>query len=364
VVFRVLAAILAAAPGWLSARQPPEAAPAVRVAFTGDVTLGHHFEEYFRERVASGASRAEMLDYPFRNVRGILAAADVAVINLECPFTEETDSIEKAFAFRASPELADILPRAGIDVAVLANNHAMDHGWPGLADTLAALAGRGVAAFGAGADLAAARSGTVVERGGIRIGLLGYLYLGPRPIEPPVLWATDGTPGVAGVVGATERMAAMVKGDVGRMRRRADVVVVTFHWGREGHHRPTPYQRTLAHAAVDAGARLVVGHHPHVLQGVEIYRGAPIAYSLGNLVFGGNWNPRDKDAAILVVTLTGEGARGIDLVPLRSDGLPGFPFQPVLLRGDEGLAVLRSIAGYSKGLGRLPSALAHPHVLQ
>jgi poly-gamma-glutamate capsule biosynthesis protein CapA/YwtB (metallophosphatase superfamily) len=142
-----------------------------------------------------------------------------------------------------------------------------------------------------------------------------------------------------------------VEADVRAAKTKADHVIPFFHWGREGNGTPEPYQVTLAHAAIDAGASAVMGSHPHVLQGMEVYQGAPIVYSLGNFVFGGNWNPRDKRTALVQLTFTRDAVVASKVIPARSDAYPEHPCQPYLADGDEAQDVRSHLIELSKDFG-------------
>jgi poly-gamma-glutamate capsule biosynthesis protein CapA/YwtB (metallophosphatase superfamily) len=324
----------------------------VSVLFAGDVTLGYHYEEYVDAQVAKGGAKDELLAWGFQRVKDVTTKADLFVVNLECPFTERGEKIPKNFNFRARPELSAALAAGGVDVASLANNHLLDYGPEGLFDTLSTLETLGIAHFGAGRTLTAARAPAIVERKGQRFAFLGYFFLGDRNIEPKQVIATADQPGVAGDFSDLAAVKAMVEADVRAARRQADHVIPFFHWGREGATQPEPYQVELAHAAIDAGAAAVVGSHPHVLQGVELYRDRPIAYSLGNFVFGGNWNPRDKRTALLELRFTKSGPPAVAVRPAYSDAYPEVPVQPYLAEGAQAQAVLEHLATISAGFPR------------
>jgi poly-gamma-glutamate synthesis protein (capsule biosynthesis protein) len=333
----VLPALLAAPPAEIS------------VLFSGDVTLGYHYEEYVDEQVKKGKKKDEMLAWGFEKVRPVTTRADLFVVNLECPFTDRGEKVPKNFNFRARPELVAALVAGGVDVASLANNHLVDYGPEGLFDTINVLDTHGIAHFGAGRTLQEARAPAIVERKGIRVAFLGYFFLGDRNIEPKEVIATAAQPGVAGHFNDLSVMLEMVETDVRAAKQQADHVIPFFHWGREGKGTPEPYQPQLARRAIDAGASAVIGSHPHVLQGVEVYRGAPIVYSLGNFVFGGNWDPRDKRTALAELTLTKKAVKATRLIPAYSDAFPEVPVQPYLAEGEKADAVLRHVANLSKG---------------
>jgi poly-gamma-glutamate synthesis protein (capsule biosynthesis protein) len=319
----------------------------------GDVTVGHHYETYFDEQVAQGRSREEMFAWGFKEVKPLADAADLFVVNLECPFTTSTDKLPKNFNFQARPELVGTLLAGGVDVVSLANNHMMDYGPQGLVDTLMTLEQARIPHFGAGRNLAEARKPAIVTVHGVRFAFLGYFFLGDRNIEPPQVYATETTPGVAGHFNDVVAMEKMLREDILAAKQQADVVLPFFHWGIEGTYVPAPYQVQLAHAAIDAGAAGVLGSHPHVLQAMELYQGAPVLYSLGNFVFGGNWNPKDKRSALFKARFAPGGYLSSEIIPLKTDRYPDFPMQPLPVTGDEAAEVLRLLATSSAGLPRM-----------
>ena len=211
--------------------------------------------------------------YPFERVAPILADADIAIANLEGTFTDRGTPANKTYVFRTPPRHAVGLAVAGIDVVSLANNHMLDYGPAGLRDTIAALNSVGIAHSGAGENDEAARRPAVLEVRGLRVAFLSYAATGD---------AVAAAPGVDGVAWGT---AEAISEDVRRAIGQADVVVVSLHAGNEYVDEPSTTQRLLAQAAVEAGATVVLGHHPHVLQRWELRGSHLIAYSLGNFVF-------------------------------------------------------------------------------
>lgn len=355
-VHAIVVVVLSAAPAKTPAKAAPN--PAIRVLFSGDVTLGYHYEEYIDEQMTKGKSRDEMLAHGFAQVKDVTTQADLFVVNLECPFTTRTEKIAKNFNFRARPELVASLEAGGVDLVSLANNHLMDYGAEGLYETQATLDAAKIPYFGAGRNLTQARAPAIVEVKGIKLAFLGYFFLGDRNIEPKEVIATDETPGVAGHHTDLELMQSWVEADIRAAKEKADFVIPFFHWGREGKPTPEPYQITLAHAAIDAGAAAVIGSHPHVLQGMESYKGAPIIYSLGNFVFGGNWDPKDKRTALVELSFTRKGYAGARVLPARSDKFPEVPVQPYLVTGDDAASTLQYLLEISKDLGKpLPALL-------
>ena len=290
---------------------PTPSPPPTRIllAAVGDVMLG---------RSVGWRMEAEGPAMPFAGVRDILVGADIAVANLESAVGVTGTAESKAYTFRAPPVAAEALALAGFDLVSLANNHSLDYGPQSLAETRALLAGKGILSPGAGPDRAAAHAPATIERKGLTVTFLAYVTV---PVEgtgfdPRVWTATDDAPGVAWL-----DIPTMVE-DIQAARREADLVVVLLHFGLEWELEPSEAQREQARAAIDAGATLVVGAHPHVLQEVEAYGDGLIAYSLGNFVFDGFWDPAN-DSAILLVELTAAGVAGWEMVPISIvDGIP------------------------------------------
>lgn len=346
-------------------QQPPTISGVALLAAAGDTTLGYNLEAHFDEKLALGVSGESLFPLYMANVRPILEWADVAMVNLECPFTERGEPLLKNFNFRARPELVEILKAGKVDAVTLANNHLKDYGDEGVLDTVATLDGAQIAHFGAGANLSEARRPLILERQGVRLGFLGYYFQAdPDMIEPEAVYATAQSPGVAGCYKDLECMERMVSEDVASLVPQVDAVIPYFHWGKEGSSWVRDYQVRLAHRCVDLGCRAVLGAHPHRLQGVEVYRGAPIFYSLGNFVFGGNKDPKDKLSAIARLRVPRVGPVEADLVPVQITRWPEAAFQPFVLEGPDKEAALARIATLSRGfavtLPQLAQAMPPP----
>jgi poly-gamma-glutamate capsule biosynthesis protein CapA/YwtB (metallophosphatase superfamily) len=296
----------------------------VRLVFVGDCKFGG--------RTAQQMARHGQ-DYPFALVRDELRGADIAFANYESAITACTQqslgkpaslvASGRAFVFKSDPiSTGSILADAGIDIVQLANNHAMDFGPQGLLDTLAALDGACIAHVGAGADWPAAIAPVVITVNGTRVGYLAY-----SAIVPAYSAAKGDAPGIS-YVGADYR--TQLTRDIGGLRDSCDVVVVGFHWGIEGRTAPDTNQRAIGHAAVDAGADIVIGTHPHTFQGVEFYGAGVIAYSLGNFVFTGA--SRRLAGGILAVALDTDGLSVELLLCWINDGRPTPSTDPSLQR--------------------------------
>jgi len=272
---------------------PPVADDEIELVATGDIMLARTVEERMNQYGSL---------YPFQAVYPLLQSADIAVGNLETPFTVSGQPADKQFIFRAHPEHIAALRTAGFDVLSLANNHVLDFPLTSMDDTLAALEDLGIATVGAGRGEVAAHRPAVLEIKGIKVAFLAFAA--PRwrnslevPTATDVAWAEP----------------EPVRRAVAQAQEEADLVIVLLHTGTEYETQANQEQRAVAHAAVEAGAALVIGHHPHVLQDVEIYQGAPIVYSLGNLVFDMDVIERTRDTAILRAVLAQDGVRSVDL---------------------------------------------------
>jgi len=247
---------------------------------------------------------------PDADVRALISAADVAFVNFEGPLTDRRAPSDTVAWVRGDPALAQDVAATGIVVASLANNHAADFGTDGLFDTIAALEGAGVRTVGAGTNLDQALMPSIVHANGLRVAFLGFACTLPngcaagdqRPgvapirvlsrfvIDPVVLEQNPGMGPYVETVASAEDVDQAASA-IALANESADVVVVAIHWGVPDGWAPSyqselaSYQRPLGHRLIDAGADAVIGHHPHVLHGIEIYRGRPVFYSLGNFLF-------------------------------------------------------------------------------
>lgn len=250
---------------------PGEEDGRVSLLFGGDIYLSDHVLNAYDK--AGGV--AGILDEGLRNE---IASADIFMANEEFPFSDRGSAAEdKQFTFRLPPSRLHIMQEIGPDILTLANNHILDYGTDALLDTCALLDEAGIRRVGAGANLDDAKKLEVMEVKGKRIG-----FLAASRVIPVSSWTVGKShPGVL----TTYDPAILLK-EIQAAEEQCDYLVVYIHWGIERNTEPEEYQRTLARQYIDAGADLVVGSHPHVLQGIEFYKGKPILYSLGNFVFG------------------------------------------------------------------------------
>ena len=347
------------------------AMPSLTLVAGGDTTLGYNLEAHFDQQLAAGRLKAELWPLYFAGVKPTLDAADIAIVNLECPFTKRGVKLQKNFNFRARPELVKILRSGSVDVVTLANNHLNDWGHDGVKDTIHTLDHAHIAHFGAGMNLEQARRPAILERHGIKVGFLGYYFQAdPDMLEPAEVYATADRAGVAGCYKDLACVRAQVSEDVAALVPRVDHVIPFFHWGHEGSYELRDYQIELAHLCVDLGAKAVLGAHPHRVQGVELYRGAPIFYSLGNFVYGGIKEPSDTLTMMARMRLSPAGTAA-EVIPVEFTHWPDRAFQPLVLQGQARDEALGRIAGYSRGLrctlaqldpirAALPPAIAAP----
>lgn len=308
----------------------PTAEPvSITVSMVGDCTLGTDvnfdqstsFDAFYQMKNDPG--------YFFQNVKDIFTADDLTVANMEGTLTTSNDRQQKTFAFKGDPSYTEILTRGGVEATNLANNHSHDYGDQSYEDTIQYLEAAGITTFGY--DRTA-----VMDVKGIKVGLIGIYEL------------KDGLGRQQQVIDTIQEVK-----DQG-----AQVIIVSFHWGTEKSNIPDDIQKTLAHLAVDQGADLVVGHHPHVLQGIEKYQGKNIVYSLGNFCFGGNKNPSDKDTMIFQQTFTVENGELVEddvtnIIPCSLSSESGYNnYQPMVLEGSEKERVLQKIEEFSAALNQ------------
>ena len=291
--------------------------PAVSLIFGGDVTLTDAYSDKVGKNHQWAFSQLE----EFRQ-------ADVSMINLEAPFTSAAQPLPgKKFNFKAPIENVQVLQSGGIDIVNLANNHAMDYQSAGLLETTQTLQKAGIQSIGAGENIKAARRPVIMDVKGKKVAYLGY-------------YDADLHAATAQGAGTNPRHNDRVAADIKALRKQVDWIVVNYHWGEELAKYPGDWQIDLARFTVDQGADLVVGHHPHVLQGAEVYKGRPIVYSLGNFIFGGN-STSDYDTAALKVSLKDQQMR-VEFLPIQVRG-----YQARVVNGQAGQQILGQITEVS-----------------
>lgn len=276
-------------------------ADTVSLLFAGDIYLSDHVLNAYER----GGGIEGVLDSGFLQT---IEQADIFMANQEFPFSSRgTPETDKQFTFRLPEEKVSIMQEIGPDIVALANNHALDYGSEALSDTIRVLDEAGILHAGAGENLDQAKALKTIEAGGKTFGFLAASRVFPKgywaagPDHPGMLTAYDST---------------VLLEEIQKARESCDFLTVYVHWGIERRTEPESYQRTLGQQYIDAGADLVIGSHPHVLQGIEYYKGKPIVYSLGNFVFGSSI----PKTMLLQVEVPREGEPVLVLLPGTSSG--------------------------------------------
>jgi len=296
----------------------------ITISAAGDCTLGS--DESFG---TVGTFDAEFINqnrnygYFLGGVKPVFEQDDLTIVNLETTFTTSVQKAEKTFRFKGDPSYVNILKEGSVEAVNVANNHIYDYLDKGYSDTLKYLSEAGIGYFGLGNKYIATVKG-------IKIGMLGYNG-----------WDES------------ESFKQQLRDDIQNLKKECSLVIVSFHWGNENEYYPNSTQKNLAHFSVEQGADLILGHHPHVVQGIEKYNNKYIVYSLGNFCFGGNNNPSDKDTFIFQQTFTFEDGLlteatekniipcSISSVSYRND------YRPTILSGDEKDRVMNKINSLS-----------------
>jgi len=242
--------------------------------------------------------------HPFENVRGIFESKDILFGNLETVLSNQRKKAEKAVVLDSSPKKVKYLKDVGFDILNIANNHIMDLGSEGFHDTLGTLRKEGLSFIGANDK--SEQSYAILEKHGIRLGFLGYTQ-GRFSLPEKRVWIN-------------ELNLSDIAGDIESLKRQCDSVIISLHWGTENVFYPSPKQIDLAHRLIDTGATIILGHHPHVIQGIDRYKHGLIAYSLGNFQF----NPeisytKTNNSMILCSELSKEGLENYYIIPVVID---------------------------------------------
>ena len=301
----------------------------ITISAAGDVTLGTHQQQDYWNSFRQAYDEAEDESYFFANVYPVFSEDDMTLVNLEGPLTlSDTPREGQVYSIKGDPEYVNILTAGSVEAVSMGNNHTMDYLQQGMDDTVAAVEGAGII-------YACEKKVGVYETGGVRIGMISV-----NEVSQGYLVEDTIQQGIA------------------QLREEGvDLIFVSCHWGVEREYYPEDYQKILGEKCIDWGADLVIGHHPHVLQGIEEYKGRFILYSLGNFCFGANRNPPDKDTMIFQQTFTFvDGKKQEDqqvrVIPcLVSSVSERNNFQPTLAQGEEKARILERINEFSKDFG-------------
>ncbi|MCX7843465.1 MAG: CapA family protein [Clostridia bacterium] len=301
-----------------------EAETTITISFAGDCTLGTDPAfSYTNSFPCRFEKENRDFSYFFKGVKDIFQKDDLTLVNLETTLTTAVKMAIKTFRFKGDPSYVNILKEGSIEMVNIANNHIHDFLEQGFKDTLKVLDGAGIKYSGEGYT-------GYFEAKGIKIASLGYQG-----------WDTS----------VRKKAAA----DMQKVRKSCNILIVSFHWGDEGSNYPNSVQTELGRFCIEQGADIVIGHHPHVIQGIEKYKGRYIVYSLGNFSFGGNHNPADKDTFIFQNKFTIKNGEVVDsesnIIPcsISSAGHVN-DYQPTVLTGEAGERVLNRLKEYSRSL--------------
>ena len=280
----------------------------ITILFVGDIMLSRGIGEIMVKK--------NDWRYPFLQIADFLKESDIVVGNLEGPISEKGTRVGSVYSFRADPRAIEGLLYAGFDILSIANNHIWDYGADAADDTMSSLSDAGIGVIGGGLDYAKAHEPLMKEVKDTKIAFLGYTNLVPLSIT-----LTTAKPAIALLD------VDKVISDIKEAQKFADLVIVSLHWGNEYETIQSPDQEEIAKLLIDAGAKLVIGHHPHVIQPVEEYGEGFIVYSLGNFVFDQNFSPETKEALVLKVALKNKKISQVEQFKIKFSS----SFQPYLI---------------------------------
>ena len=315
----------------------------ITISAAGDCTLGTDEGFNYKRSFKGKYDAVQDPAYFFQNVQPVFAQDDLTIVNMEGTLTEETTREPKQFAFKGDAEYAKILTAGAVEAANLANNHSFDYGKKSYEDTITALEAEGISSFGY-------ERIAVMDIKGVKVGLAGVYELAEHiDCKQDLL----------------DNIASLKE-------QGAQIIIVSFHWGQEKENVPSDVQVELAHAAVDNGADLVLGHHPHVLQGIEEYKGKNIVYSLGNFCFGGNSAPSDMDTMIFQQTFTVKDGKlqednVTNILPCKISSAyeEGYNnYQPILAEGEQKEKIFERLSEYSQKAQEAGDRLAQESAVQ
>ncbi|OMF67580.1 hypothetical protein BK141_01815 [Paenibacillus sp. FSL R5-0765] len=319
--------------------KPSNSAKDVTINFVGDIQFSGKVAELLDKNG---------YDYPFAKLGRLFKDDDLTIGNLETPITHGgTSAADKTYVYKSSPKALAAMASAGFDAVNLANNHILDQGVEGLVDTLTYLKEYGIAHTGAGMSRDEAYAPAYLERKGMKIALLGF-----SRVVPETSWKAEGNR--AGVAEAYDSTGAVKA--IQEARKKADLVIVVAHWGEERVSTPNSDQTRLAHEFVDAGADLVIGGHPHVLQGLEYYKGKWIAYSTGNFIFSRSTTEETWKTAVFQARCSQDAACSMKVIPYEA-GLG----QAIPMIDEANKLLLEQMAKLSPGIRYDGNGVASPN---
>ena len=289
---------------------------------------------------------SELLNYPLRRMTPVFRTADVVLVNCEGALSDKARQIG---VNRTPEKFARTMKSAGITMANIANNHTFDAEERGFLDTIRALDSAGIAHVGGGMDLNGARKPVIVERNGVKLGFLGYAQFNNFGESS---FAAEGRPGIAPMD------PFLMKEDIRKLRPQVDVVLVAIHWSTSRSGNISPENREFAHGLIDAGADVVLGHHPPHPKGIEVYKGKVILYAPSNILRG-HTSPNSDDGYLARFTIGKQAVEKIEVLPLAGKGQPeghtgpyeAKLFQPFVMQGASARQLLETIRTRTAALG-------------
>jgi poly-gamma-glutamate synthesis protein (capsule biosynthesis protein) len=284
-------------------------------------------------------------DYPFQHIDTIFNDADVSFANLEAPFGTKGKAFPKTYSFQVQPELINVLTAGKLNLVSIANNHIMDFGVESLTETVNLLKQNNIWFAGAGLNLAQAREPALFQIKDKKIAFIAYSLTFPQEF-----WATDTS------AGTCFPSHTFVYEDIKKFKNENDLVIVSCHWGEELRETPKDYQIELAHNLIDAGADIILGHHPHVIQGIEFYKDKLIAYSLGNFIFG-SYSKKASESYILRLQWDDTGLQTCKIIPINVFN-EEVEFQPTPFLGKEKMDFLEKLNKLSLELNSYPIVIS------
>lgn len=307
-------------------KEPKKDIKTFTISAAGDCTIGwdtnfgygNRFDKVFKVN-------GNDYSYFFKNVKDVFINDDLTYVNLEGTFTNETVKVEKKFNFKSAPDFVNVLKEGSVEVVGLANNHSYDYGSKGTEETIETLKNSNIDYFGREQYL-------IKEINGLKIGFFGLIDIDAKKYSE------------------VDKAIKYLK------ENNCDLIIAAMHWGIEGSYEQTNAQINLGHYMIDNGVDLVIGTHPHVIQGIEKYHDRYIIYSLANFVFGGNPNPKDKDTFIFQQTFTFTDGKlnsddNIKIIPASISSITkNNNYQPMILSGERKKSVLNKIKQHSKNV--------------
>lgn len=281
----------------------------LRITAAGDIMLGRGVKYHI--------NRLDMsYEDAFEDIRHLTSSGDIVFGNLEIPITESEHGLdpEGKIVLKSAPESINGIVYAGFNVLNLASNHIMDYYEKGLFDTIDILDKNNIKHAGAGSNIEEARKPALLEKSGHKVAILSYTEMAELTFKgnPMLSFAADEDKS-----GVAPFKTELILEDIKKIRDECDILIISLHWGVENSFYATEEQREIAREIIDAGADMILGHHPHRFQAVEIYKGKPVIYSLGNLIFDQNY-PENQESFIVDMTFTDLELTELSLVPIRT----------------------------------------------